>query len=132
MDARHSEIPGEKAAFMEYRPVAVCLECTKPECDGCRTRKKRPMKLSDTVNDMNSRDYRKRFLAEYRQTKIRYERLKDFCNRVEVCQEQGSPAPEHDCPVSLLREQQKHMGMYLSCLEKRAIYENINLGGEWL
>ena len=32
-----------------------------------------------------------------------------------------------DCPLELLREQQKYMGLYLSVLEKRALIENIVL-----
>lgn len=34
---------------------------------------------------------------------------------------------KHDCPLELLREQQKYMGLYLSVLEKRALIENIVL-----
>lgn len=37
--------------------------------------------------------------------------------------------PQHDCPLEMLREQQRHMGLYLSVLEKRAIIEEIDLGG---
>lgn len=35
--------------------------------------------------------------------------------------------PKHDCPLELLREQQKYMGQYISILEKRAIIEHISL-----
>lgn len=85
------------------------------------------MELKDTVERMCSRSYKDRFVAEYRQTEIRYEKLKDFCNRIEVADLTGAEAPKHDCPLDLLREQQKHMGMYLSVLEKRAIIEDIDL-----
>lgn len=85
------------------------------------------MKLEDTAGLMNSADYKERFLAEYQQTKIRYEKLKNFCNKIEVAEMTNTEAPKHDCPLELLREQQKYMGMYLSILEKRAIIENIDL-----
>lgn len=85
--------------------------------------------LKDTVEAMNSNDYKSRFIAEYQQTKIRYEKLKNFCNRIEVARmtHNFTAEPDHDCPLELLREQQKYMGLYLSCLEKRAIIEKINL-----
>lgn len=85
--------------------------------------------LKDTVEAMNSNDYKSRFIAEYQQTKIRYEKLKNFCNRIEVARmvHNFTIEPEHDCPLELLKEQQKYMGLYLSCLEKRAIIEKINL-----
>lgn len=84
--------------------------------------------LSDTVTGMNSEDYKERFKAEYAQTNIRYLKLKNFCDRIELAEVHGvGEAPKHDCPLSLLREQQKYMGMYLGCLEKRAIIENIIL-----
>ena len=85
------------------------------------------MELNDTVNGMLSGDYKERFVAEFQQVKIRYEKLKSFCNRIEAAELAGNEPPTHDCPVSLLREQQKWMGLYLSCLEKRAIIENITI-----
>lgn len=85
------------------------------------------MELKDTIEGMTSADYKERFKAEYHQTKIRYEKLKTFCNKIEVAQMMGTEEPKHDCPLELLREQQKYMGMYLSILEKRAIIEGINL-----
>lgn len=42
------------------------------------------MELKETVELMNSEDYKERFIAEYRQVKIRYEKLKNFCNKIEV------------------------------------------------
>ena len=38
----------------------------------------------DTVPLMLSPDYKDRFVAEYRQTKIRYKKLKAYCNRIEM------------------------------------------------
>ena len=83
--------------------------------------------LGETKAFMTDPDYKKRFVAEYMQTKIRYEKLKDFCNKIEVAEMTGTEAPKHDCPIALLREQQKHMGLYLSVLEKRALIEGVDL-----
>ena len=91
--------------------------------------------LSETVEGMLHPDYKERFKAEYKQTKIRYEKLKAFCNKIEAAQRtQCDPfapkkveEPKHDCPVELLREQQGAMGQYLHILEVRAIIEGIEL-----
>lgn len=90
------------------------------------------MELKDTVTMMNSEDYKERFKAEYYQTKIRYEKLKAFNNKIEATERTqftGRPAdmPKHDCPLDLLREQQAHMGQYLHILEVRAVIEGIEL-----
>ena len=42
------------------------------------------MELNNTVELMNSSDYRDRFKAEYYQTKIRYEKLKKFNTKIEA------------------------------------------------
>lgn len=84
--------------------------------------------LKDTAAQMVSADYKERFKAEYHQTKIRWEKLKNFCNRIEASQMvDGIQEPEHDCPIYLLRDQQKSMGEYLHILELRAVIENIDL-----
>lgn len=88
--------------------------------------------LADTVKLMNSADYRDRFVAEYIQLKIRYEKLKDFNTRIEASVrtrglDNGVDEPEHDCPAGLLREQQAAMGEYLHLLEVRAKIEDIDL-----
>ena len=85
------------------------------------------MELKETLDLMLSSNYKERFIAEYRQTKIRYEKLKNFCNKIEVETMLGKEVTKHDCPLQLLREQQKYMGLYLSVLEKRALIENIKL-----
>ena len=92
------------------------------------------MELKETVKLMNSADYKDRFIAEYWQTKIRYEKLKAFNNKIEAAQrvkcsdvETSIKEPNHDCPCSLLREQQMAMGEYLHILEVRAVIENIDL-----
>lgn len=90
-------------------------------------KEKNNMELKETVELMNSEDYKERFVEEYRQVKIRYEKLKNFCNKIEVETMLGKEVTKHDCPLELLREQQKYMGLYLSVLEKRALIENIVL-----
>lgn len=85
------------------------------------------MELKETIDLMLSSNYKERFIAEYRQTKIRYEKLKNFCNKIEVETMLDKEVTKHDCPLQLLREQQKYMGLYLSVLEKRALIENIKL-----
>lgn len=90
-------------------------------------KEKNNMELKETVELMNSVDYKDRFIAEYHQVKNRYEKLKNFCNKIEVEEMLGKEVTKHDCPLELLREQQKYMGLYLSILEKRALIENVEL-----
>ena len=93
------------------------------------------MELKDTIEMMQSADYKERFKAEYKQTKIRYEKLKAFCNKIEAAQRthidpfapKKVEEPKHDCPVELLREQQSAMDQYLHTLEIRAVIEGIEL-----
>ena len=83
--------------------------------------------LAGTVDLMNSDNYKNRMIAEYHQTKIRYEKLKDFCNRIEAAQWTVLEIPKHDCPFDMLRDQQRIMGEYLHILEVRAIIEGVEL-----
>ena len=83
---------------------------------------------------MCSADYKERFIAEYNQTKLRYEKLKKFNDTIEAaertrCYPNITPVaePPHACPIELLRQQQHAMGEYLHTLELRAIIENIAL-----
>ena len=93
--------------------------------------------LKETVELMNSKDYKERFIAEYWQLKIRYEKLKNFNNKIEASHavnfrplEYGELAkgePKHDCPYDMLRNQQRCMAELLHILEVRAVIENLNL-----
>lgn len=83
--------------------------------------------LKETIAFMTSADYKERFIAEYWQTKIRYEKLKDFCNTIEAAEISRLTPPDHDCPVCLLRDQQSNMGQLLHVLELRAKIEHIDL-----
>ena len=95
---------------------------------------KKDFQLKDTVSLMKSVNYKERFKAEYYQTKIRYEKLKSFNNKIEAAKQMRftekrskCPMPEHDCPDDLLREQQAVMGQYLHILEIRAEIEGVEL-----
>ena len=87
------------------------------------------MELRETVQKMTSSDYKERFIAEYQQTKIRYEKLKAFNNKIEASDvtEGKIKAPKHDCPAFILKAQQRAMGEYLHLLEVRAVIEGIDL-----
>lgn len=96
------------------------------------------MELKETIEMMQSGDYRERFKAEYLQTKIRYEKLKAFNNKIEAAERTAwlgddrkkVEMPKHDCPNDLLREQQRVMGEYLHLLEIRALIEGVELNGD--
>ena len=79
--------------------------------------------LADTIPYMNSSDYKDRFIGEYWQTKIRYDKLHDMTVRYEAGKLNFTPS----CPLDLLKEQKKYMGMYLNKLEIRAVLEEIDL-----
>lgn len=81
------------------------------------------MELKDTIELMNSEDYKKRFKAEYYQTKIRYEKL----HRMIIKYEANTLSFEPKCSKELLKEQANYMGNYLRMLEIRAEIENIEL-----
>lgn len=90
------------------------------------------MKLKDTIANMTSADYKERFIAEYQQTKIRYEKLKHFNTRIKAAEmtaflDTSVEMPKLDCPRDLLLEQQHVMGQYLHILELRAVVEGISL-----
>ena len=81
------------------------------------------MDLKDTIDLMKSEHYENRFLAEYRQTKIRYERL----HRMIVKYHAGTLDFEPKSPICLLEAQAAAMGEYLRCMEIRAEREGIDV-----
>lgn len=91
------------------------------------------MELKDTIKLMDSEDYKERFKAEYYQTKIRYEKLKKLNNKIEAynhldfVQREEMENPKHECPATMLREQQYLMEKYINILEVRAEIEKIKL-----
>lgn len=82
------------------------------------------MKLEDTIKKMQSDDYKDRFIAEYWQTKIRYDKL----HKMLIKQEAGTLNFSPTTPIALLEKQACHMGNYLKCLEIRAEIEKIEFG----
>lgn len=81
------------------------------------------MELIDTVDLMTSNDYKDRFMAEYYQVKIRYQKLKSILDKYE----EGTLDFEPSCSISLLMIQRDIMEDYLNVLQDRAITENISL-----
>lgn len=81
------------------------------------------MELKETVDFMNSKDYKERFKAEYLQTKIRYEKL----NNMLIKYEAGTLGFEPTCPKEILEDQLYYMNEYLRTLRIRAEIENIDL-----
>lgn len=81
------------------------------------------MELKDTVKLMESADYKERFLAEYWQTRIRYQKLKKMIIAYEARKLSFVPT----CPVEVLRHQRNAMLEYLAVLETRAAFEKIDL-----
>lgn len=81
------------------------------------------MELKDTVELMTSTDWKDRFIAEYLQTKIRYEKLHKLIVRREV--------EMHDfntpIPLGSWIDQAAYMGEYLHELEKQAVLHGIEL-----
>ena len=81
------------------------------------------MELKDTSEMMNSKDYKERFKAEYWQTKIRYDKLRQMCIKYEANTLNFEPKSS----LELLKEQKSYMGNYLRILEVRAEIEQIDL-----
>lgn len=81
------------------------------------------MELIDTVDLMTSDDYKDRFMAEYYQVKIRYQKLKSILDKYE----EGTLDFKPSCSISLLMIQREIMEDYLNVLQDRAITENISV-----
>ena len=79
--------------------------------------------LADTYRLMQSDDYKERFLAEYYQTKIRYNKL----HKMIIKYEADTLGFEPNCSIELLINQASAMGESLHILEIRAEIENIEL-----
>ena len=84
---------------------------------------KRPMELKDTVEMMNSEDYKERFRAEYCQTVIRYGKLKNMLDRWDEGELNFAPT----CPRSTYNMQIRAMADYIAVLEARAVMEGVDL-----
>lgn len=81
------------------------------------------LELKDTTELMNSADFKERFIAEYVQTKIRYDKLHAMLVKYKA----GTLTFTPKCNYELLAEQAGHMSRYLHCLEVRAEIEGVIL-----
>ena len=81
------------------------------------------MELNETIEMMNSNDYKERFRGEYFQAKIRYDKL----DAMTVKYEAGTLNFTPSCSLELLKEQKGYMGNYIRCLKIRAEIEGIDL-----
>lgn len=81
------------------------------------------MELKDTVELMNSNDYKDRLKAEYYQTKIRYDKL----HKMLIKNSAGTFTGQLTCPINILENQAYYMRDYLKMLEIRIEIEKIEL-----
>lgn len=82
-----------------------------------------PNKLRDTIEMMNSEDYKERFKAEYYQVVIRYQKLKSMLDKWDNDQLEFRPT----CPRSTYNMQIAAMTDYIAVLEARAVMESVEL-----
>ena len=83
------------------------------------------MELRDTIEMMNSADYKERFKAEYYQVVIRYQKLKAMLEKWDDGELLFSPT----CPRSTYNMQIQAMVDYIAILEARAVMEGVELVG---
>ena len=83
----------------------------------------RPAEQKDTVNLMNSTDYKERFKAEYIQAAVRYEKLKAMLDKWDAGKLEFKPT----CPRGVYNFQIRAMADYIASREARAAIENIEL-----
>lgn len=81
------------------------------------------MKLNETVEMMNSQDFKERFKAEYLQLKIRMEGLSSMLKKYK----EGTLPFKPKCSYEVLYKQLVYMEDYLNVLKERAEIENIEL-----
>ena len=82
-----------------------------------------PNELRDTIEMMNSNDYKERFKAEYYQVVIRYQKLKSMLDKWDNDQLEFTPT----CPRSTYNMQITTMTDYIAVLEARAVMEGVEL-----
>ena len=81
------------------------------------------MKLSETVEMMNSADYKERFRAEYFQLKIRINGLKNMLDKWDKGELNFTPT----CPREIYNDQMEYMMNYMTVLANRAYLEHVDL-----
>lgn len=79
------------------------------------------MELKDTIEMMQSEDYKERFKAEYYQTKIRYDKLKKMVDNWDSLDFKPT------CKKEIYLTQLDAMKAYLDILKLRAIKEKVEL-----
>lgn len=79
--------------------------------------------LKDTIQFMNSNDYKARFIAEWMQLKIRYNNLRKMLIKLEA----GTLEFKPKCSNVVLMNQKNFMEQYMKQLEIRAEIEGIEL-----
>ena len=82
------------------------------------------MELKETVEMMNSADYKERFKAEYQQVVIRYRKLAAMLEKWDNGELNFTPT----CPRSTYNMQVRAMTDYIAVLEARAVMEGVELG----
>lgn len=82
------------------------------------------MELKDTVEMMNSADYKDRFKAEYQQVVIRHQKLAAMLQKWDNGELNFTPT----CPRSTYNMQVRAMTDYIAVLEARAVMEGVDLG----
>lgn len=81
------------------------------------------MELRDTVEMMNSADYKERFKAEHQQVVIRYKKLATMLEKWDNGELNFTPT----CPRSTYNMQVRAMADYIAVLEARAVMEGVDL-----
>lgn len=81
------------------------------------------MELKDTISLMTSADYKERFIAEYLQVKIRYNKLLNMLMKWDKGELDFKP----DVPRMFYNKQIVSMNDYIKVLEERAKIEKIDL-----
>ena len=81
------------------------------------------MSFADTIEMMQSENYKERFKAEYYQLVIRYNKLVTMLEKWDNGQLNFEPS----CNRGIYNFQVRAMADYIACLETRAIIEGIEL-----
>ena len=81
------------------------------------------MQLKDTIEMMESADYKERFKGEYLQLEIRLNGLRNMLKKYK----DGALTFKPSCSYDLLNGQLKAMELYATYLEERAEIEEIDL-----
>lgn len=81
------------------------------------------MELVDTIDMMTSDDYKERFKAEYHQTNIRLQKLRNMIQKWDDGELNFTPT----CPRPMYEDQMYGMTRYLRVLKQRAELEGVDL-----